>query len=162
VIAEHVLGFFGNVAAGNVVDVLVVAEGEMDVVESAVRFVDAVLGLVLWDIAVGAGGEEFRENNFAGVGTTYREGVADHGPLRLTIETEDFAEVVEESGEDEPAGMAVLANRFGRLQEMFDLGEIGVGVAFVHQRVEVVGHFPNAFFAASEVAVLGFFWSTKS
>src|SRR6516162_1410964 len=89
VIAEHVLGFFGNVAAGNGGDVLVVAEGEMDVVESAVRFVDAVLGLVLWDIAVGAGGAEFRENNFAGVGTTYREGVADHGPLRLTIETED-------------------------------------------------------------------------
>jgi hypothetical protein len=64
-IAEHVLGFFGDVAAGDVVDVLVVAAGEMDVVKSAVWFVDALVGLELWDVAVGVGHEEFHNEGSA-------------------------------------------------------------------------------------------------
>src|SRR6476659_8510653 len=39
---------------------------------------------------------------------------------------------------------------------MLDLGEIGVGIAVVDQRVEVVGHLPDAFLAALQRAVFRF------
>ena len=37
---------------------------------------------------------------------------------------------------------------------MLDLREIRIGVAVVHQRVEIVGSFPNAFFASIQLQVL--------
>jgi hypothetical protein len=49
--------------------------------------------------------------------------------LRLAEEAEDFAEVVDEGGEDEPARASVGAGGFGGLDEVLDLGEFGVGVA---------------------------------
>src|SRR5262252_5177086 len=85
VIAEHVLRFLGNEVARDAIDVLIVPEGKMNFVEAAVRFVDSVLGLILGNLAVRVGREEFGENNIAGVSAADREGVAHNGPLRLTV-----------------------------------------------------------------------------
>jgi hypothetical protein len=46
--------------------------------------------------------------------------------------------------------MAVLADGFRRLQEVLNLGEIGVGVAVIDESVEVVACFPDALLAAVE------------
>src|ERR1700746_2774950 len=110
----------------------------MDVVQATVRFVDAELGLVARIAVVGIGGEKFRKDNFAGVGATDGKSIAYDRPLRLAVEAEDFAEVVQEAGEDEPTGMAVFANGLGGLQQMFDLGEVGVRVAFIHKSIQVM------------------------
>ena len=53
------------------------------------------------------------------------EGIADDAPLRLVVEAEALAEIVDEAGEDHPAGMAVAADGFGGLEEVFNLGEVG-------------------------------------
>ena len=47
--------------------------------------------------------------------------VADHRPLRLAVEAEHLAQIVHETGQHEPVWMTVGANRFGRLQQMFEL-----------------------------------------
>src|SRR5262245_25223286 len=53
--------------------------------------------------------------------------------------------------------MAVLADGFGGLQQMLDLRQVGVGIAFVHQRVQILGHFPDALFPARQAAILRLF-----
>src|SRR5215467_5723222 len=53
--------------------------------------------------------------------------------------------------------MAVLADCFGGLQQMLDLRQVGVGIALVHQRVQILGHFPNALFPARQAAILRLF-----
>jgi hypothetical protein len=49
--------------------------------------------------------------------------------------------------------MAILANCFGGLKEMLDLSEIGVGVAVVHQCVQILGHFPNALLISIQATI---------
>ena len=49
--------------------------------------------------------------------------------------------------------MTILANCFGGLKEVLDLGEIGIGVAVVHQGVQILGHFPNAFLVSIQAAI---------
>ena len=54
--------------------------------------------------------------------------------------------------------MAVAADGLSGLQVVFDLGEVGVGIAVVYQRVEVLHRFPDTHLAAvqrSELAPLG-------
>jgi len=70
--------------------------------------------------------------------------VAHHRPLRLAEEAEHLAEIVDQAGEHEPAGMPVAADRLGRLQKVLDLGQLGVGVAVVDQRVEKLHRLPDA------------------
>src|SRR2546429_5701074 len=60
-------------------------EREMHLVEPAVRFIDAVLGLILGDLRVRIGGEECRENHLVGIRTSHWERVTHDRPLRLTI-----------------------------------------------------------------------------
>src|SRR3989475_11871447 len=112
VIAEHVLRFFRQIPSRCLIDVLVVSEREVDLIEAAVRFVDAILGLVLGNLAIGIGGKEFRENDLIRVSTADREGIAYYGPLRLPIQAEHFSKIVHKAGENEPARMTILANRF--------------------------------------------------
>jgi hypothetical protein len=85
VVAEHVLRFFGNIAARNMKDVLVVSEREMNLVEAAIGFVNAELRLIFGNFAIGVSRKEFRENNLVGIRATDREGVAYNGPLRLSV-----------------------------------------------------------------------------
>src|SRR5215467_9666780 len=157
VVAQHVERFFRQIALGDLINIFVVAKREMDVVEAAVRFIDAVLGLIASDFAVGVGREKFRENDFAGIGTAHWKRIAHYSPLRLAVKTQHLAEVVHEAGEYEPARMAVFADRFGGLQQMLYLRQVGVGIALVHQRVQILGHFPNALFPARQAAIFRFF-----
>src|SRR6266403_430421 len=53
--------------------------------------------------------------------------------------------------------MTVLANRFGGLKQVFDLSQIGIGVAVVHQRVQILSHFPDTLLAPAQAAVFGLF-----
>ena len=60
-----------------------------------------------------------------------------------------------QAGEDKPAWVAVASNGFGGLQQVVGLGEVGIGIAVVHQGVQILGGFPDAFLAALERKVLG-------
>src|ERR1700730_16794883 len=106
-------------------------EREVNLVEPAVLFVDAILGLVVGHPAVRVGRKKFRENDLIRVSTTDRERAAHDCPLGFAIQTEHFSKIMHKSGKDEPARMTILANCFGGLKEMLDLGEVGIGVAVV-------------------------------
>src|SRR5215472_12007260 len=136
-------------------------EREMHLVEAAVRFVDAVLGLVLGDLRVRIGSKEFRENHLSGIRTSHWEGVTYDRPLRLTIKAEHLSQVMHKAGENEPTRMAILANRFGSLQQVLDLAQVRVRIAFVHQRIQIFRHFPNTLLASDQAAVFGLFLQHK-
>jgi hypothetical protein len=61
---------------------------------------------------------------------------------------------MDEAHQDHPASVSIFADRFGGLQKMFYLREIGIRIAVVDKRVEVFGGLPNAFLAARESEVL--------
>src|SRR5215475_12049919 len=111
------------------IDILVMSEREMNVVESAIRFVNAAFGLIPADFAVRVGGEKFRKNNLLGISTAHGKRISDHGPLRLAVKTQHFPEIVDEAGENEPARMAVFANCFGGLQQVLDLRQVRIRIA---------------------------------
>src|SRR5208282_981817 len=69
---------------------------------------------------------------------------------------------MDKTGENEPARLSVLPDCLRGLQEMFDLGEIGVRVAVVHQRIQVIGGSPDAFLTPFELAKLLFLPEGKS
>src|SRR6266567_1139604 len=57
--------------------------------------------------------------------------------------------------------MTVLANGLGGLQVVFDLRKVGVGIAFVDQRVEVLEGLPDAHLAAIFREILPLFLVDK-
>ena len=63
VIADHGQGRLGEVILDDVIQVLVVAPGEVDAIEPAARFVDAACRLILGDIRVGVFPEELGEDD---------------------------------------------------------------------------------------------------
>ena len=95
------------------------------------------------DLAVGIVPEELGEDDLVGVAAADRERVADDRPLRLAEEAEDLAQVVDQPGQDEPAGMAVGADRLGGLHQVLDLRQLGIGVAVVDQGVEELHRLPD-------------------
>src|SRR5215467_2697172 len=107
----------------------------MNFVEATIRLIDAILGLILGNSTIGICPEEFRENNIGRIGAADGEGITYDGPLRLAIQAENFSEIVQETRENEPARMTVFANCFGSLKQVFDLGEVGVGIALVNEAV---------------------------
>ena len=50
---------------------------------------------------------------------------------------------MDQPGQDEPAGMSVGADRLGGLHQVLDLGQVGIGVAVVDQRVEELHRLPD-------------------
>jgi len=134
-IPEHILGFFRQIFTRRLIDVLVMSKREVDFVEPAVSFVNAIFGLVAGDLAVRVGGKEFWEDDLIRVPTTDRKGIAHDRPLRFSIQAEHLSKIMHKASENEPAWMTILANCFGGLKEMFGLSEIGVGVAVVHEGV---------------------------
>jgi hypothetical protein len=51
--------------------------------------------------------------------------------------------------------MPILANCFRRLQQVFGLRKVRIGIAVVHQRVQELRHLPNALLAARQAAIFG-------
>src|SRR5579859_1771552 len=86
VVAEHVLCFFGNVIARDLINVFVVPKRKMYFVETAVRFVDAIFRLILGNFAVGIGGEKFREDDVVRISAADGESVAHDSPLRFAVQ----------------------------------------------------------------------------
>ena len=79
-----------------------------------------------------------------------RERVADDRPLRLAVQAQDLAEVVDQAGDDEPAGLVGATNRLGGLQRVLDLREVDVRIAVVDERVEELERFPHRHPLAAE------------
>jgi hypothetical protein len=62
-----------------------------------------------------------------------------------------------QAGELEPIGVTVPADRLCGLQVVFDLGKVGVGIAVVHECVEVLERLPDSHAALVESAVFALF-----
>src|SRR5580704_4127068 len=160
-ISEHVLSLFRQIPPRRLVDVFIMSKREVDLIEPAIRFVNTILGLVAGNLAIRVGGKEFWENDLIRVSAGDREGIAHHCPLGLPIQAEHFSKIMYKASENEPTRVTILANCFGGLKEMFDLREIGIGVAVVHKGVQILGHFPNAFFVAIQATVFRFLAQDK-
>ncbi len=150
VVADHVEGGERQVFLDHVIQVLVVAPGHVHAIESAALVVDAAGGGVQRVRGIGVGGEEPVEHDALVEGAAHGVGIADDGPLGLAEEAEDLAEVVDQPREDEPVRMAVPADRLGRLQQVLELGQLGVGVGVVHQLVQVLDGLPDPHPAAPQ------------
>src|SRR4029077_13562076 len=161
VIPEHVLRLFRNISARDMKDVLVMPKREVNVVEAAIRLVNATFCLVTANFAVGVSRKKFRENDLLGVRAANRESIAHHGPLWLTVKTKDFPEVVQEARQDEPTRMAVLPDCFRGLKEMLDLSQGGRRNDFVNQSIQILSHLPDAFLAAIQAAIFRFLVDDK-
>lgn len=152
VVADHGEGLLGQggLVADDVVEVLVVAPAEHDVVEAASLGVDAELGAVHGVSRVRVGGKRLGEDDALVKGAADGEGVADNVPLALRLEVfkedHELAQVVDEAGDLHPARLAVAADGLGRLQEVLNLGERRVRVRLVDERVELLHGFPDGHF----------------
>ena len=115
----------------------------MDLIQSATFLVNPRACLVARVLRVGIGLEEILEHDAVRIGAADGKGVAHHGPLRLAVEAKHFAEIVNETGENEPARLAVLANLFGGLQQVFELRHVCVWIAVVHEVVQKLRSLPD-------------------
>ncbi len=121
VIAQHPQRLFRQIILDDVVQIFVVSPRQMHVVKTTMWFVNAIFGVELRIVRIRIGGEKFGVHDFIRKRATNRIRVAHDRPLRLIPFTEHFAEIVNEPGENKPARMPVLANRFGGLQGVNDL-----------------------------------------
>src|SRR5262245_46557388 len=60
---------------------------------------------------------------------------------------------MQKTSQDHPSWMTIFANRLRRLEQMFNLREVGIRIALVNQRVEILGHLPDRLFAALQAAI---------
>jgi len=93
----------------------------MDIFQATVWLIYSILRLVLGNISVWISAEVFGKDDPMGPGASDWERVAYDSPLRLSIQAEALPEVMDKSDEHHPAGMTVLADSFGGLQQMLDL-----------------------------------------
>ena len=82
-------------------------------------------------------------HDFRRPATADGERVADDRPLRLAEQAQNLPEIVNEACDDEPARPIRGPDRFGRLQRVFYLREVDVGIAVVHERVEIFERLPT-------------------
>ena len=134
------------------VQVLVVAPAQHNVVHTAAGAVDAVFSAINRIGRVRVAGKSVRVDDGAVEGAADGEGVAHDVPLALGVEEEEqLAEIVDQARELEPAGLAVATDGLGRLEEVLDLGEGGVRVGFVDEGVELLQGLPDGHFGAGSV-----------
>jgi hypothetical protein len=117
VVADHRKALIrdGRLILHDVVEILIMSPRQHDVVHSAARYVDAMLGAVDVVIVVGITLEGVGVDDALVEGAADRECVADNVPLALgVVEEEQLAQVVDQADELEPAGLAVAADRTRR------------------------------------------------
>lgn len=147
VVADHGEGFRreSRLVLDDVVEVLIMSPGEHDIIQTAVRAVDAELRAVdlvpvVRVILKGLGAVD----NAVVKGTAHGEGIADNIPLATGVEEEEqFAEIVDQARELHPARLAVTPDGLGGLEEVVDLREGSVRVRLVDERVEFLHGFPD-------------------
>src|SRR6266516_604430 len=81
VIANHVKGLRRQVIFDDVIQIFVMAPGEMNVFQAAAFRVDAGSSLVFRLPAVGIVGEELMKDDLVRIAAAYRKRIAYHGPL---------------------------------------------------------------------------------
>jgi len=134
----------------DMVQVLIMAPTEHDLIESTAFAVDAVLGAVDRVVVVLVAFEGIWIDDTLIEGTAHREGVANDVPLAFGVEEEkELAKVVNEASELHPARLAITTDSFCGLEQMFDLGEGGVGVGFVDERIQLLHGFPDGHVSTS-------------
>lgn len=148
VVADHGERLVGEGALvlDDVVEVLVVAPAEHDVVEADTRRVDAELGAVDGVVVVRVALEGLRVDAALVKGAADGERVADAVPLALreaVPEQHQLAQVVDQARQLHPAGLAVPAHRLGALQQVVDLAQLRVRVALVDERVQLLHRLPD-------------------
>jgi len=124
VVADHGKSLIGNGALllDDVVEVLVVAPADHDVVETAARCVDTVLGAVDGVLAVGVVLESAGVDDAVVELAADDESVTDNIPLTLCLEEEEeLAQVVDKTDQLEPAGLAIAADSLSGLKQVLDL-----------------------------------------
>src|SRR5579883_2121256 len=132
------------------------APGEMYAVQAPALAVDAARCLVLWNLTVRIVGEEFREDDVIREGTTDGESIAHDGPLRLAEQTENLAEIVNQSGQDEPARPAIAADGFRCLHQVLNLAQFRIGIAVIDERVKELHRLPYPHAAAAQRQIFAF------
>ena len=158
VVADHGegLGGQGGLALDDVVEVLVVAPGEHDVVEAAAGAVDAELGAVdlvavVRVVLEGLGAVDDTVVKGAADG----EGVTDNVPLAFGgEEIQQLAQVVDQARQLHPARLTVTTDGLGGLEQMLDLREGGVRVGLVDERVELLHRLPHRHLGVSLGAIV--------
>src|SRR5439155_2489008 len=95
-------------------------------------------------MVIGIIGKKVVEDDAIRPGAAYWKSVAHHSPLWFAVKAKDFSQVMNESGQNEPVWMAIVADLLGSLQQMVELGKVGIGIAVIHQRVEIFQRFPDA------------------
>lgn len=152
VVADDGQGLVGEsgLVLHDVVEVLVVTPGKHDLVQTTAGAVNSELSAI--DVVavvrvllegLGAVDDAVIESETDG------EGVADDVPLALCVEeVEQLAQVVDETGELHPAGLAIAADGLGGLEKVLDLGEAGVGVGLVNEGVELLHGLPDGHLGA--------------
>lgn len=153
VVADHGESLVGQLALvlDDVVEVLVVAPAEHDVVEADAGRVDAELGAVDGVVVVRVALEGVRVDAALVEAAADGEGVADAVPLALreaVPEEHQLAQVVDQARQLHPARLAVAPHRLGALQQVVDLPQLRVRVALVDERVQLLHRLPDGHLGA--------------
>ena len=98
----------------DMVQVLIMSPRQHDIVHTTARLIDAIRGVVLRVVVIRVPLHGLRVNDLVAEGTADGEGIAHDIPLAgSTIEEEKLAEIVDQTGDLHPAGLAVSAHGFG-------------------------------------------------
>src|SRR5438552_3643593 len=119
----------------------------MDIFQAAVWLIDPILRLVFGSVGVRITAEVFGKDDLIGPGASHWERVAYDPPLWLSVQAEALPEVMDKSNQHHPAGVTILADGRGGLQQMLDLREIGIWIAVINQSVQVFRRLPNTLLA---------------
>lgn len=120
------------------------APAEQDVVQTAVRLVDTVLGVQLGVVVIRVSLEGVGVNDLVGELATNDESVTDNVPLTVgTEKAEELAEIVNQTSDLHPLGLAVSSNGLSGLKKMLDLAHRGVRVGLVDKVVKKLHGFPD-------------------
>lgn len=137
----------------DLVHVLIVTPAEQDVVQTAVRLIDTVLGVQLGVVIVGVRLEGVGVDNLVGKLAADNEGVTDNVPLTVgTEETEKLAKIVNQTSDLHPFRLAVSSNSLSGLKKVLNLSNRGVRVGLVDEIVEELHCFPDGHASTDSVA----------
>src|ERR1700739_2126864 len=89
--AKHVERLVRQIWLHDFRDVAIVPEGHMNIFQTAVRLVNAVLRLVLRHMRIWIATEVFGEDDLIRPRTAHRECVPDNSPLRFAVQAETLS-----------------------------------------------------------------------
>ena len=126
------------------IQILVMPPGERHLVQAASLLVHPQPRLVARFIPVWIGLKKLMKHDPIRPGAPNRKGVSDHRPLRFAVEAKNLSQIMNQAGQDKPTRMPVLADVLGGLEQMVQLREVRVGIAIIHERVQILQRFPHA------------------